>query len=183
VAQSDSRFVYEVRVATTLWRRCLGRVPGLQVEVRLGAAEAGAGGLTPVAVTIHPVCCGRRKAAELLGEVGPALLLSLQRYLHTHSERHAQERFPWAQPVQVCPLEAGSGPGRPVPGQARDLGRDGMALDLPSPPPGAEVSVLLTHPRQGVAVPARVLYVEERPGGGYEVEVRFQTDEPPGRGL
>jgi hypothetical protein len=169
--ETESWFVYQVPTATNLWRRCLGRVPALQVEVRLGSPEASPNGLTPVTITIRPVACGRRKAEEMLEGFGPALLRSLRHYLHTHSERHAQERFPWPQAVEVCPAE---GAGQTVTGQARDIARDGMALRLPSPPPGPEVTLRLPHPQQTVAVPARVLAVELRPGGTYEVEVRFQ---------
>jgi hypothetical protein len=173
LARTDTGFVYAVRLVASLWQRCLGQSPGLEVEVRLRAPEEDRAGLTPLVITIRPIGCGRDRGTQLLAEGGPTLLLSLQDYLQTQSERQAQERFPWAQAVQVCPVGPEGLPGQPLTARARDIGRGGMGLEVPCQIPGAAVSLLLPTPRQSVAVLARVVSTEPRQGGGYEVEVRF----------
>ena len=57
------------------------------------------GDLTPVLISITPLDCSTGKASQLLGELAPTLLTSLQGYLSIQSRREDQERFPLQQVV------------------------------------------------------------------------------------
>jgi serine/threonine protein kinase len=141
ILRSDGRFVMEVPTAGTLLQRCLGRVPGLIVDVCVGAPRERAGNLRPIRITIQPSACGRGQAEQLLSEMGPHLLASLNTYLHSQSDRTAQERFPLGQVVYVQPAAATQG----INTQMRDVGRDGLCLYSPSPLPVGAVTLSLNR--------------------------------------
>ena len=126
VSRSDRRTLYQLQSKSNLWDRCLGRVPGLQVEVRIGTADT-VTGLSPVRIRLDPVDCNRTRAEQMLAELGPTLLSSLQTYLHTQSEKSAQERFPLTQQITLQPAGV-----RPIVATLRDIGRDGMCVISPA---------------------------------------------------
>jgi serine/threonine protein kinase len=174
LSRSADRFVYEVRTPGSFWQRCLGRAPGVQIDIRLLKAEEDQSTLTPLHVVVSPIDCGKGKAGQVLEAVGPALLVSLQHYLQTQSERQDQERFPLVQEVLVCTCGLGR-PGAPIPARTRDIGRTGACLLLPAAPPIGLVSLRLHRwaSSQPFEVHARVHSVEPADEGGVAVEVRW----------
>jgi hypothetical protein len=173
VSRADGCFVFRVGAGSTLWQRCLGKSPGLEVQVRLLPPRPETAGLTPVSVTVRPVDCGAGKAAELLQEVGPVLLDSVRNYLQAQA-MPGQERFPFTRPVPVLPSILGR-PGEAIAAEGKDIALGGMGLYLPCTPPSLEVYLELTPAgeRQAVLVRAQVLRSEPCGGGRFEVEVGF----------
>jgi hypothetical protein len=168
VSRSDRRVVYQLQSKSNLWDRCLGRAPGLQVEVRIGTAEA-ISGLSPVRIRLDPIDCNRTRAEQMLGELGPTLLSSLQTYLHTQSEKAAQERFPLTQQITLQP------PGvRPIVATLRDVGREGLCLISPEPVAVGPLQIQMNQWASPVmmSLPGRVVdcFTEERT---FEVEIRL----------
>jgi hypothetical protein len=168
---TETRFVMEVRASGSMLQRCMGRVPGVIVEVCLGSPRENTSNLTPIRVNIQPSAGARGHAEQLLSATGPALLASLQSYLSTQADRSAQERFPCSQTINVQ---------SPASGQAfnatlRDIGRDGLCLYAPSPLPTGAVT--LTINRLGspvtVQIPGWVRDCYAVSDGRYEVEVSF----------
>jgi serine/threonine protein kinase len=143
ISRSESRQVMEVQTTGSLLQRCLGRVPGLVVDVQLGTVrEAGGNQGMPIRITLKPSACARGKGERLLAEMGPVLLESLQTHLHSQSERSAQERYPLAQVVHVQVPATGQS----LTGQLRDIGREGLCLNSPSPLPlGAALLLALNR--------------------------------------
>jgi serine/threonine protein kinase len=168
VSRSDRRVVYQLQSKSNLWDRCLGRAPGLQVEVRIGTTEA-ISGLSPVRIRLDPIDCNRTRAEQMLGELGPTLLSSLQTYLHTQSEKAAQERFPLTQQITLQP------PGvRPIVATLRDVGREGLCLISPEPVAVGPLQIQMNQWASPVmmSLPGRVVdcFTEERT---FEVEIRL----------
>jgi hypothetical protein len=170
-----SFFAYKVRVPGSLWQRCLGGTPHLEVQFRLGVPHA-ASGMTPVSVTIEPVGCGAEKANYYLQKVGPQMLQSARHCLQAEPGG-GQERHPLDGPVHFHALVENGQAGPAVAGQGRALSRVGMSLVLPSQPPTDGFVQL--RPGAGAdmpLVPARVLRCEAN-AGKFEVELAFVGDE------
>ena len=129
VGEAPQRWRFLLKSGTSFWDRCRGKVPGLALDVLLGTPQPSNGDLTPVLISITPVDCAPGKGSEMLHDLGPALLTSLQAYLSIQSRREDQERFP-AQQVVTWQTPLG---GLAVTAQLRDIGRKGMAMYTTQP--------------------------------------------------
>jgi hypothetical protein len=169
ISRQERRFVCTVLTTGNLWDRCLGRLPGLQVEIRIGLPEA-ANGMTPVRINLQPVDCNRTRAEQLLSELGPTLLGSLQTYFHTQAEKAAQERYPLNQPVKVQP----AGEMKSFTARLRDIGREGLCLVSAEAIPQGPVTLTLNRWASAatVQIPGRVVdcLADDKQ---FEVEVRL----------
>jgi hypothetical protein len=171
----NNRWLLDVRTPGNLLQRCLGRMPGLLVEVVLGSSSESAGHSSghevPVRIRLEPVDCGRGKGAQVLTELGPAVLAALQTHLGIQCTRQAQERYPLAQPVHVHSRNAGLS----VTGRLRDVGREGLSLLTPCPLPVGSVTVTLTRWASTVQFQVPGWARDCRPVGDklFEVEVRL----------
>jgi serine/threonine protein kinase len=166
-------FAYKVRVPGSLWQRCLGGTPHLEVQVRLWPATASA--LTPISISIEPVGCTAERAAYYLEKVGPQMLQSARNFLQPEPST-GQERHPFEGPVHFHPLAEGGQPGEPITGQARALWRVGMTLVVPSQPPANGFVQLRPDSPAAPLVQARALRAAACPGG-FEVDLGFVGDE------
>ncbi len=171
IVRGESRFVMEVRTSGSMLQRCLGRVPGVIVEVCFGSPRETASNLTPIRINLQPSASGRGQAEQLLTAMGPALLKSLQTHLNTQAERSAQERYPLTQEVHV----ESSSSGQTFNATVRDIGRDGLCLFAPSPLLSGTVTLTLNRFDSDIAVqvPGWVRECYPSEGGRYEIEVTF----------
>jgi serine/threonine protein kinase len=169
--RGEDRWLLDVRTPGTLLQRCLGRMPGLLVEVVLGQASESTGQEVPVRVRLEPVDCGRGKAEQVLTDLGQAVLGSLEKHLSTHGTRQDQERYPLAQQVYVASPAAGVS----VTGRLRDVGRNALSLVTPCPLPVGAVTVTLTRWASTAQVQMPGWARGCRPAGDkvFEVEVRL----------
>jgi hypothetical protein len=176
--REENLFVFHLALSGNLWQRCLGSVPGIDVEVRL-LPPATASSLTSITVTLTPTSCNAARGAELLRGVGPLVLGTLRNYLQAQSLPDL-ERFPFAGPVLVSLLCDGQPVGEPVAVAAREISLNGLALYLPAAPL-TELCVWLTPPgaQEPMPVSARVLRSQPCADGRHEVELGFFWAESP----
>jgi serine/threonine protein kinase len=176
-AQQTTLFTFMVRVPGSLWQRCLGNTPHLEVRVRLLPPLSEPSALTPLSIIVEPVGCAAEKGAHHLQKLGPQLLQSVRHCLQAEAAG-GQERHPFEVPVLFHPSGAGGQPGKPLAAQARELSRVGMSLVLPNRPPHPECLIQLRPDAAATTplVPARVLRAEECPGG-FTVELAFTGEE------
>ncbi len=169
----EMRHVMTLRLSGSMLERCLGRVPGLNIEVCLGSPRFDSN-LTPIRVTIQPSAGSHARAVQVLSEIGPTLLASIQTYLNTQSDRTAQERYPCEQIVTVQPPGA-----QAIAAQLRDIGKDSLCLYSPSSLPSGAVTLSLTRPgsTQTVQVPAWVRDCIAGEEGRFEVELTLGSEE------
>ncbi len=169
----ETRFVMAVRTSGSMLQRCLGRVPGLVIDVSLGSPRIDSN-LTPIRVTIYPSAGSSAHADQVLAELGPPLLESLHTHFNSQSDRGAQERFPYGKNVVVQ-----SPGGQSIAAQLRDIGRDALCLYSPGPLPAGAVTVTLTRPgsTQTVQVPGSVRDCVAGDEGRFEVEVTLGSEE------
>jgi hypothetical protein len=170
IVRRENRYVFEVRTTGSMLQRCLGRVPSVTVDVCLGSPRP-ENNLTPVRVTLHTSAGNRGQAEQILTEMGPKLLASLQKHLNMQSERTAQERYPLSQPLFVQMPSSGQA----ISAQLRDIGRDGLCLFSPTALSIGQVTLTLTRAgsRLTVPVPGRVRDCIADNDGKFEVEVTF----------
>jgi serine/threonine protein kinase len=167
INRREGRHLLEVPAASSLLERCLGRMPGLLVEVCFGTPKDE---LTPIRITLRPSSCSRGRAEALLAEMGPPLLESLRIQLNSESTAAAQERYPIAQTAHV---EVPGGQGMTLP--VRDLGLDGICVRSPMALPQGAATVTLTHEASSrtVQVPGWVRECVPTEDGRFEVEISF----------
>ncbi len=161
----EGRVVFHIEGAATLWDRCMGRSPALQVEICFGPPD-NESGLSPIRIHMMPVECPRSRGETLLAELAPRILSSLVTYLGLIGHKNGQERFPLTQFVRVA---TGA---REWQGQLRDIGGEGMCVRLPEAVPACPVTVTLQRWASPLTfnVPGRVLAVFPAEGG-YEAEI------------
>ncbi len=166
-------YAYKVRVPSSIWQRCLGGAPHLEVQVRLLPPLSATSAVTPVSITVEPVGCTAGKGGMYLEKVAPALLQTLRHCLQVEPDG-GQERHPFEAAVHYHPLGAGGHPAEAVAAKARELSRVGLRLVLPTRPPNPEGFVQLRPeaPDGAPLVPAQVLRAEPCPGG-FDVELAF----------
>jgi serine/threonine protein kinase len=139
--ESPSRVRMLLKLSGSLVERCLGRVPGLIVEVVMGTPRESAANATPVRISITPTDCSRGRAVQQLVDLGPNVLTSLRTFLGTTSDKPSQERYPLSQLVQVQSPAAGLA----VSGQLRDIGKCGLTIRTKTPIPVGAVTVTLNR--------------------------------------
>jgi hypothetical protein len=168
IVRTETRCVMEVRSSGSILQRCFGWVPAVIIDVCFGAPRENTASLTPIRISIHPTTSGRARTDQILTEMGPPLLNSLQTYLNTQAERDSQERYPCSQIVLVQVPATGQS----LTAQLRDIGRDGLCLYATTPLPAGPVTLTLTRPGSSLTVQVpgwvRDNFADE---GRYEVEV------------
>jgi serine/threonine protein kinase len=177
-------FVCHLDLQGSFWQACLGRRPGLELQVQLVAGEPG--GLTEVKVTIRPLGFGKDQGRHLLREKGPVVLESLRTYLQAAPEQRTAPRLPCRHTAaRLFPVEANGGVPRLVECQVKDISAAGIGLLLPSPPTVSELYVNLPASAfaASLAILARVARIRPLGNGLLEVGARFPAIEVASGGL
>ena len=124
------------------WRR----PPALLIEVRWSRPHTLTSKMPEVVVRVRPAPDSGRCGQDLLDEVGPTLLESLQSHLLGNPERRSGERVPWPHPVSLTFLAPERGKSETLECQGKDLSLSGMGIYLPTTLPTSQVRVNLTSP-------------------------------------
>jgi hypothetical protein len=171
-------FAFFVRISASLWQRCIGRQPGIEVQLTVRPPGRAAESLTELHVRMVPRDLGGERALKILDEVGPKILESLKDYLQLHTERRGEPRFPYTKAVQVYPVLASGELGTPLLSQGKDLSSRGMALYLPSPVASSSIRVQIAPADEvAVMVPARIIHTHPCPDGRIEAGLCFAWGE------
>ncbi len=174
-AKDEQTLVCFLAFSGNLWQRAVGKVPGLELTLRLQPTRNPGATLTNLMVSLVPVHCGPPKSDQILREYGPELIHRLRHYLQVNTDRRGAERFPYQQTVQVIPCQNGTEVGEPLLGQTKDISSTGLGVFLPSRPPTPEVYVQI--PVRGgaetVTLLSRVARAEPRPDGQFLVGLCF----------
>jgi serine/threonine protein kinase len=173
-SEGDQRFLFRVPTSVSLWRRALGLLPSLAVEIRCEFNKEEDVTLTEATIEIRPLNCNESQSADLLEDMGPRVLESVREYLLAAQERRSQMRLPFEQSVQVLPVFDGE-PGEAILSKTRDVSQRGMSVLMPRRPPSAQVCVLLSLPSHSepVSILARVLRVQPNKDGRFEIGLAF----------
>lgn len=167
--QADGRrFVMQIQTPANLWDRCLGRSPGIQVEVRVGSVDLSTG-LTPLRIVLRPTDSSASRTEKVISELCPTVLASIQTYLHSQADKLNQERFLYNQPVIIQP----NGSAMTFEGQTRDIGREGLCAYVKQPIlPGAVSVSIQTSKTTATVIPGRIIDCTPN-GNHFEAEVLF----------
>ncbi len=168
-------YVLQVPIRGSVIERFFGAWPSLEIELRCLFPQDATVGLAEIAVTIKPVGCGQRRGADLLERVGPTLLASLRSFVKVDDDRRAEERMPFAYPIQVYPVDENQKIGDPIDGHGRDISLHGMGVFLPTLPTAPQVCLQFTWSSSTTPMTllAKVMSAQACPGGGYVIGMFF----------
>jgi hypothetical protein len=178
-SQGDTaRFTFMIHLPGNLWQRALGRQPGVEVQLDFQTPQGAAEELTDVRVRMRAPGFLPDKAAQVLGDAGPALLESLRTALQLDAERRGESRLPYLVTIQVYPLMPTRELGEPIVAQAKDITTQGMGLYLPCRPTTSCLYLQISPPDQApVRVPACIVRTVPCADGRYEVGTRFTWED------
>ena len=174
VEHEEGRYLYHLPLSGSLWRRALGILPSLAVEICCEFPTNENEVLTDASIQLWPLGCSPSKSVEILETMGPPVLESVRTYLNANPERRAQMRLPFEQTVQVQPVFDGE-PGEALLARMQDISQGGMNVRMASRPRSAQVCVLvsLSSRREPEPVSARVMRVKALKDGNFEIGLAF----------
>jgi serine/threonine protein kinase len=173
--QQEDSFILRLYLAVSFLQRCVGRRPGLEVRVQMRPAGQPEGSLYAGLARIEPFGGGGEYVSEKLLKTGPLLLESLRHHLQAQPEDRLHERIPCRQRVCVYPVLPELELGEAITGETRDVSGIGVGLTLPQPLASSQVYLHFeATPRAApYAILARVVRVEPREDGGYDLGAAF----------
>jgi serine/threonine protein kinase len=171
----DSQIVLELPLPGSLWQRCLGRQPALEVRINLGGPRRTTEAFTAIRIEVGPRGCGPEQAVAALEQFGPHLLHDLRTYLQVQPERRARPRMPFDERLGLFPVLDGQRHGDGMACQGKDLSPGGFAVFAPQAPPSGHLYVqsLLTPQLVRVALLGRVVRVLSHEDGRFEIAAAF----------
>jgi serine/threonine protein kinase len=176
VRDADNTFVFEVVRPASFWSQWIGRPPALQVQVQLNRPHAFSA--TPIDVTVEARAhqCGKKRAAQLLEEVGGPLLESLRTHLLVNSEKRTQDRLVWPYPLEVRCVLADGKVSDPIECRGKDISLSGIGFYLPHEIPTTQVYVNLPTSADPpvLSVPATLVRARRCADGWYDVGALFR---------
>jgi serine/threonine protein kinase len=179
VRSTENEYVYHLHKPPSFWQKMRSIQPGLEVTLRFLRPASKAAMLTEVTVLIAPFGAEKEEATELLRGVGPKILEQVRTYLQATPERHANERYDYAIPIQVQPVFPRGELGAAIECQGKDISVGGIALYSPLELPTPQFIVHLMNPATGEITPAPACVLRSsacREGGWIEIGARFLLD-------
>jgi serine/threonine protein kinase len=176
VRDGEDDYVFFISLPAEFWRQLLGQQSGLEVEARLARQNPVAATPIEVAVEVRAVRCNRRRAVQLLEEVGASVLDGLRSALLIDSEKRIQERLLWPHPLTVRPVLPDGSLGEAVTCRGKDISLGGIGFYLPRELPGSDVRIDLpaTPGTPAVSVPATLVRAVKCADGWYDVGALFR---------
>ena len=173
---ADDTFAFEVAQAANFWTQWIGKPPVLEVEVQLSRPHALSA--TPIDVTaeVRALRCNKKRAAQLLEEVGAPLLEGLRTHLLMNSEKRTQDRLVWPYPVEVRCVLADGKVSEPIECRGKDISLSGIGFYLPHEIPTPQVCINLPTASDPpfLSVPATLVRARRCADGWYDVGALFR---------
>jgi len=175
-AGSETSLTFELSARVAFWRRWLGPVPALTVELSWQPATPPASLQPEIRAAVHGEC-QRGDQQALLRELAPALLDDLRSSLQATPDRRAEKRVLFARPLQASlVLDADDGLHH-VEAQGKDLSLTGVGLFLQPIEPGTPVQINLTSATRPRPVVLAGVCVRARPISGDRIEAGFLLED------
>ncbi|HYT91413.1 MAG TPA: PilZ domain-containing protein, partial [Gemmataceae bacterium] len=172
----EEDFAFQVSIPTNFWRQWIGRQPVLQVRIHLSRPHALSATPIDVNVELKTLHCGKKRAAQLLQDVGAPLLENLHAHLLMNSEKRTQDRLLWPYPVEICCVLPDGKLSDPIECRGKDISPSGIGFYLPHELPTSQVCVNLPtmiHPPH-LSVPATLVRAYRCADGWYDVGALFR---------
>jgi serine/threonine protein kinase len=168
VRQDAERVVLTIARPQNLWQQCLGRQPGLEIDIRLTPVEPLA---TPITAIVQITGFGpsRKQGSALLQELGQLLLDSIRASLQTGADQRCEPRQVCHQLLRIRTRLPGGDLGEPVECRAKDISVHGIGFYVPQALKSTEIVVEMAT---GTAK-ANIVRVHRRGDGWYEVGALF----------
>jgi serine/threonine protein kinase len=177
VRDDEHGVVMQMAMPSNFWQQWLGKQPGLEIRIHL--ARVNPASPTPIEIYVN-VCaqrCSRKRAYELLEEMGPAIIDSLRKHLLVNSDKRTQDRLTFAFPLRVIPVHADGKLEEAVECRGKDISQSGIGFYLPHELTTSEVMIELpsTSRPPKVLLPAMLVRAKPSSDGWYEVGALFRV--------
>ena len=179
VRENSEQVVLAVIRPRSLWQQCLGRQPGLEIDINLAPSDSPSGTSIEATVQIKAFGANAKHAGELLDELGPLFLESVRACLQVPANQRKEKRESCHQPLHLRTLFEGGNSGDAIECQAKDISPSGIGLYLPCALQTTQILIELPalSPDPVTTVAANIVRVERRGDGWYEVGALFATPE------
>jgi serine/threonine protein kinase len=177
IRDDETGVVMHLAMPTNFWKQWLGKQPGLEIRIHLARVNAAAPTPIEIYVNVSAQRCSRKRAYELLEEMGPTLIDSLRKHLLVNSDKRTQERLTFPCSLRVIPLHADGTREEPVECRGKDISQSGIGFYLPHELTTSEVLIELpssTRPPK-VQLPAMLVRAKPSADGWYEVGALFRV--------
>lgn len=177
VRDDEHGIVMHMAMPSNFWQQWVGKQPGLEIRIHLARVNPAAP--TPIEIYVN-VCaqrCSRKRAYELLEEMGPAIIDSLRKHLLVNSDKRTQDRLNFACPLRVFPVHEDGKTEDPVECRGKDISQSGIGFYLPHELTTSEVLIELpsTSRPPKVLLPAMLVRAKPSSDGWYEVGALFRV--------
>jgi hypothetical protein len=174
---NDEGITFRISLPSTFWRQLLSKPVGLEVRIRL--ARANPLSATPIKVTssVEPLRKNHPPSRQLLDELGPEIIDSLQKTLQSDAVKRTQDRLLWPHPLKVIPIHANGSQDEAIECRGKDISRSGIGFYLPHDLSTSDVLIELPNDIQppSIAIPATLVRAKRCPDGWYEVGALFRV--------
>jgi serine/threonine protein kinase len=176
VREDDKVTEFHVAAPTCFWRQWIGRPPGLDVRVQFARPHSLSATPIDVSVQIRAVNCAKKRAHQLVQDLGVTVLEGLRTFLLVNSEKRTQDRILWPHPVQVRPVESDGTVGAPMTCRGKDISASGIGFYLPHELPTSHVLIELPGSATSPAlrIPATLVRAHRCADGWYDVGALFR---------
>jgi serine/threonine protein kinase len=177
IRDDEQGLVIHLTLPTNFWQQWMGRQPGLEIRILLSRVNPATA--TPIEVGVHISAfrCSRKRAFDLLDEMGASIIDSLRRHLLVNSEKRTQDRVVWPHPIRVIPVDSEGVHEDPVECRGKDISKSGIGFYLPHELTTSEVLIELPSASQNknVQLPAMLVRAKPCADGWYEVGALFRV--------
>lgn len=177
IRDDEQGVVMHLAMPSNFWRQWVGKQPGLEIRIHLARLNPAAPTPIEIYVNISAQRCSRKRAYELLEEMGPSIIDSLRKHLLVNSDKRTQDRVSFACPLRVIPVHADGRREEPVECRGKDISQSGIGFYLPQELTTSEVLVELPSAARPphVLVPAMLVRAKPSADGWYEVGALFRV--------
>jgi hypothetical protein len=170
ILSSDNKVVYHICPPVTGLQRLLGRVPGLELQVKHTSRPGGLSTMG-IAATLQPLPRGEK----LLEEMGPKIFDTIRHLLQAVPDRRCEERFRLRKSLKVIPVIGNQETGEGIVARALDISRAGLGFYVPCRPKSSSVLLELgAGTDQPMVLAAKIVHSEECADGQYQIGVVFE---------
>ncbi len=177
IRDDEHGVVMQLAMPSNFWQQWLGKQPGLEIRIHLARVNAAAPTPIEIYVNVSAQRCSRKRAYELLEDMGPVIIDNLRKHLLVNSEKRTQDRLSFACPLRVIPVHADGTRDEPVECRGKDISQSGIGFYLPHELSTSEVLIELpsTSRPPRVQLPAMLVRAKPSADGWYEVGALFRV--------
>ena len=138
--EDERRYEFQLMAPSNFWRQWIGQRPWLEISVELTPLHAMSATPIDVTMTAKATGCGKKKAMQLVQDLGTNLLEGLRKLLLVNSEKRTHDRLLWPHSLEVSGVEEDGSVRAPIVCRGKDISLTGIGFYLPHELPTVKCS-------------------------------------------